>query len=170
MFQVPPWDQSVDAYAYWSTRDGILYEGASAGTLGSYLYSPAFALALRPLTILPWPVFVTIWTAFNLAALWYLLRAWSLPALLFLPIPFEIVSGNVHLLYGVAVVSGFRWAATWALPLLTKVTPGIGVLWFLARREWRGFGIAGGITALIAGVSFVLSPSDWSAWADVLRS
>ena len=30
---------------------------------------------------------------------WWLLGRWSLPAMLFLPIPFEIVSGNVHLLY-----------------------------------------------------------------------
>jgi hypothetical protein len=170
LFQVPPWDQSVDAYAYWSTRDGVLYEGATAGTIGSYLYSPAFALVLRPLTILPWPIFVTIWTAFNLAALWWLLREWSLPAMLFLPIPFEIVSGNVHLLYAVAVVAGFRWAGTWALPLLTKVTPGIGVLWFAARREWRSLALAAGVTALIAGISFLVSAADWRTWADVLRS
>ena len=43
LFQVPPWDQSVDAYAYWTTRDGDLYDGQTAGAMGAYLYSPAFA-------------------------------------------------------------------------------------------------------------------------------
>ena len=115
--------------------------------MGAYLYSPAFAQLIRPLTILPWPIFVTIWTAFNLAIVWWLLGRWSLPAMLFLPIPFEIVSGNVHLMYAAAIVLGFRASFTWALPILTKVTPGIGLAWFAVRREWRQLGLALGVTA-----------------------
>ena len=114
--------------------------------MGAYLYSPAFAQLIRPLTILPWPIFVTIWTAFNLAIVWWLLGRWSLPAMLFLPIPFEIVSGNVHLMYAAAIVLGFRASFTWALPILTKVTPGIGLAWFAVRREWRQLGLALGVT------------------------
>ena len=66
LLQVPPWDQSVDAYAYWTTRSGPMYDAQTAGSLGAYLYSPAFAQILAPLTWLPWPVFVTLWTALNL--------------------------------------------------------------------------------------------------------
>ena len=80
LFQVPPWDQSVDAYAYWSTAHGPMYDGQTAGAMGAYLYSPAFAQLLTPLTILPWPLFVTIWTGINLAIVWWLLGRWSLPA------------------------------------------------------------------------------------------
>ena len=170
LLQVPPWDQSVDAYAYWTTRDGDLYDGSGAGTITAYLYSPAFAQLIRPLVILPWPLFVTIWTAINLAIVWWLLGRWSLPAMLFIPIPFEIISGNVHLMYAAAIVIGFRMSASWALPLLTKVTPGIGVLWYAARREWRALSIALGVTAAIVAVSFVLDPSAWSAWIDILRT
>src|SRR4029453_16027075 len=126
------------------------------GRIGAYLYSPAFAQLLAPLTWLPLNVFTAIWTGINCAALWYLLRRWSLPSLLFLPIPFEIISGNVHLLYAVAIVAGFRYPVTWALMLLTKVTPGVGLLWFLVRREWRALAIAIGLTAAIVAVSFVL--------------
>jgi hypothetical protein len=97
LFQVPPWDQSVDAYAYWATRDGDLYDGSGAGVLGAYVYSPAFAQALTPLTWLPWPLFVTIWTAINLGALWWLLGRWSLPSLLSAH-PVRDRVGNVHLL------------------------------------------------------------------------
>ena len=168
LFQVPPWDQSVDAYAYWTTRDGTFYDAQTAGTIGAYLYSPAFAQLLAPLTWLPWPLFDTIWTGFNLAIVWWLLGRWSLPSMLFLPIPFEIVSGNVHLMYAAAIVAGFRFAATWALMFLTKVTPGIGVLWFAVRREWRSFVLALGVTGAIVLVSYVLDPAAWRAWIDIL--
>ena len=168
LFQVPPWDQSVDAYAYWTTRDGTFYDAQTAGSIGAYLYSPAFAQLLAPLTWLPWPVFDTIWTFFNLAIVWWLLGRWSLPSMLFLPIPFEIISGNVHLMYAAAIVAGFRSAATWALPFLTKVTPGIGALWFAVRREWRPFALALGVTGAIVFVSYVLDPVAWRAWIDIL--
>ena len=170
LFQVPPWDQSVDAYAYWTTRGGDLYDGQTAGAMGAYLYSPAFAQLIRPLTILPWPIFVTIWTAFNLAIVWWLLGRWSLPAMLFIPIPFEIVSGNVHLMYAAAIVLGFRASFTWALPILTKVTPGIGLAWFAVRREWRQLGLALGVTALIVAVSFALDPALWRQWFDIIAA
>ena len=170
LFQVPPWDQSVDAYAYWSTAHGPMYGGQTAGAMGAYLYSPAFAQLLRPLTILPWPVFVTIWTGFNLAIVWWLLGRWSLPAMLFIPIPFEIVSGNVHLMYAAAIVLGFRASFTWALPILTKVTPGIGIAWFAVRREWRELGIALGVTGVIVGVSYALDPALWRQWIDVIAA
>jgi hypothetical protein len=170
LLAVQPWADSVDAYAYWTTRDGSFYEAATTGRIGAYLYSPAFAQLLAPLVWLPLAVFTALWTAVNCAALWFLLRRWSLISLLFIPIPFEIVSGNVHLLYAVAIVVGFRWAASWALPLLTKVTPGVGMVWFLVRREWRLLAIALGTTMAIALASFVLDRPAWEQWLALLRS
>lgn len=168
LLQVPPWDQSVDAYAYWSTRDGAMYDSAGAGAMGAYLYSPPFAQILSPVVALPWPIFVTMWTAINLGILWWLLGRWSLPAMLVLPIPFEIISGNVHLLYAGAIVIGFRVPAAWALPILTKVTPGIGLLWFAVRREWRSLALACLVTGAIVAVSFALDPQAWRDWINVL--
>jgi hypothetical protein len=174
LFEVEPWaGSSVDAYAYWTTRSGDLYASADTGRIGAYLYSPAFAQLLAPITWLPLNVFTAIWTGINCAALWFLLRRWSLPSLLFLPIPFEIISGNVHLLYGVAIVVGFRgyrWAASWALMFLTKITPGIGVVWFLVRREWRSFAVAIGVTAAIVAVSFLLNRAAWEEWIAILQA
>ena len=169
LFSIEPWADSVDAYAYWTTRTGDFYAAAETGTIGAYLYSPAFAQALAPFVVLPLAAFTALWTAINFAALWWLLRSWALPSLLFLPIPFEIISGNVHLLYAVAIVAGFRYPATWALMLLTKVTPGFGLLWFLARREWRALVLALGVTAAIVAVSFVLDRSAWEQWIANLR-
>jgi len=169
LFAIKPWADSVDAYAYWTTRHGVFYDAATTGRIGAYLYSPAFAQLLAPLVWMPLALFTAIWTALNSATLWFLLRRWALPSLLFLPIALEIVSGNVHLLYAAAIVVGFRWPAAWALMFLTKVTPGVGVLWFLVRREWRSLAIALGATAAIAAVSFALDPNQWMRWLDVLR-
>src|SRR5207237_2518368 len=71
-------------------------------------------------------------------------------------------------LLGAAIVLGFRWPWTWAFVLLTKVTPGVGLLWFAFRREWRSLGIALGVTAAIAAVSFALRPDLWREWLDLL--
>lgn len=170
LFAVKPWADSVDAYAYWTTRDGVFYDAATTGRIGSYLYSPAFAQLLAPVVWLPIAAFTALWTALNSATLWFLLRRWALPSLLFLPIAFEVISGNVHLLYAAAIVVGFRWPAAWALMFLTKVTPGVGVVWFLVRREWRSLAIALGATATIAAVSFALDEAQWSRWLDLLRA
>jgi hypothetical protein len=153
LLAIKPWADSVDAYAYWTTRDGVFYDAATTGRIGAYLYSPAFAQLLAPLVWLPIAVFTSIWTALNCATLWFLLRRWALPSLIFVPIALEIVSGNVNLLYAAAIVVGFRWPGAWALMFLTKVTPGVGVLWFLVRREWRSLAIALGVTAAIAAMS-----------------
>jgi len=66
------------------------------------------------------------------------------------------------------MVVGFRWPAVWAFVLLTKVTPGIGLLWFAVRREWRSLGIALGATVLVVAVSAALMPGAWADWLALL--
>jgi hypothetical protein len=80
----------------------------------------------------------------------------------------EVAGGNVSLLLAVAIVLGFRWPATWALVLLTKITPGIGLLWFAIRGEWRSLAIALGATAAIGAVSYVTIPDAWPRWFEVI--
>ena len=165
LFDVPPWNQSVDAYAYWQpVVGGNPYQAATVGSMGAYLYSPAFKLLFVPLGALPWPVFNALWTTLNLAVLRAVAGRWALALLLFLPVPFEIVSGNVHLLFAGVAAWGLTRPSLWALPLLTKVTPGVGVLWFAVRREWRPLAEAALVTALAVGVSFVLVPAWWGEW------
>jgi hypothetical protein len=92
---------------------------------------------------------------------WY----WVLPLP---PVLFDIIVGNVHILYAAAIVLGFRFPWTWSLMLLTKVTPGIGLLWFAVRREWRALAIALGATAAIVAVSALMVPDLWRQWFDLL--
>jgi hypothetical protein len=142
-----------DAMAYWGFDFSDLYGGGRVGIESTYLYSPAFAQLLSPFSLLPWEVFAALWSALNLGALVWMAGP-RLAALLFLipgsPIGDEISTGNLHLLLGAAVVLGFRTSGMWALPLLTKVTPGIGLLWFAGRREWRNLLFATGVTLGIA--------------------
>ena len=170
LLDVPPWDQSVDAYAYWRPiTGGSPYEGAAVGGLGSYLYSPAFKLLFVPLGALPWPIFNALWTALNMGVLRAVAGRHALVLLLFPPVPFEIISGNVHLLFAAVAAWGFTRPWLWVLPILTKVTPGIGVLWFAVRREWRPLLAACAVTGLIVAVSVAITPSWWTDWVELLR-
>ena len=63
-----------------------------------------------------------------------------------------------------------RRPAAWAFILLTKITPGVGLLWFAVRREWRNLAIALVATAVIVGVSFVLAPGLWSDFLEASRT
>jgi hypothetical protein len=164
-----PWNEYVfDLHAYWITRDGVDYANQSAGPAGTYLYSPAFAQAIRPLTILPLPLFAAIWTALGAALLVWLTgrQAWLVAAIP--PVLLTLVQGQLDLAYAVVAVVGLRWPAAWALPLLTKVSPGIGIVWFLVRREWRRLAIAVGATAAIAVASYALDPGAWWSWLELL--
>ena len=61
-------------------------------------------------------------------------------------------------------------AGAWAFVLLTKVSPGAGLLWFALRREWRKLAIALGVTAAIALVTFAIWPDRWIGWIRLLTA
>jgi hypothetical protein len=98
----------------------------------------------------------------------YLAGPFTLFALLTVPVASEINAANIQIPLALAVVLGFRWPATWAFVILTKLTPGIGLLWFAIRREWRSLAIAIAVTLAIAAVSFVLMPQAWFGYARLL--
>jgi hypothetical protein len=158
-----------DSYAYWNVDPFHPYT-AALGTLGSYTYSPAFALIGGPAHVAPFWVFYTIWASLLIVNFVWLTRRMALVWLVFLPIPLEINHGNVHLLLATVCVLGFRYPALWALGILTKVTPGVALLWFVARREWRSLGLALGATAAISAVSFAIAPGAWWDWAKFLMT
>lgn len=155
-----------DAHAYWLAIRGAPYE-ANAGTYGAYLYSPAFVQVLSPVLALAWPQFLALWTVLLMGAM--LVLAGPVVFALMLPLAFfELWGGNIHLLLALAIVIGFRHPSAWAFVLLTKVTPGIGLLWFAVRGEWKRLGIALGATALVIGLSWLIDPAGWAAWLEFL--
>ena len=161
-------DIGVDAYTYWTADPSSPYGATAPGTAQAYFYSPAFAQLSAPIHLLPWQVFIAAWTVLLTAALVWQAGLWTALALLLVPVFVDLTVGNIHLLLGAAIVLGFRWPWTWSFVLLTKITPGVGLLWFAFRREWRSLAIAVGVTAVIAAGSFALNPGLWFEWVDVL--
>jgi hypothetical protein len=158
----------VDARSFWLTRMPDPYPDVYGGVIG-FNYSPIVAQLLAPLTLLPWPVFLALVTAGNLLAVYLLVGRWSVLALLFPPVLIEMFAANINLWLAVVLVYALRWPALWAVPLLTKVAPGIGVLWHLFRGEWRALAIASATTLALVALSAVLSPSTWLLWFAYLR-
>ena len=160
---------AFDVVSYWRVDFADLYRG-NVGDLGFFPYSPAVALAFAPFTLLPWQVFVALWYAVLIAALTWLGRREVLVLLAFPPVAIELYHGNIHLLIAAAIVAGFRWPAAWSFLLLSKVTPGIALLWFVARREWRNLAICLATTGAIVAVTAVLLPSQWASWISMLSA
>ena len=165
-----PWDAfGLDSHAYWAATRGPLYDQAPA-TVDAYLYSPAFAQVTWPLAQLPWPAFGYVWSACAVVAFLYLF--WPLGPHWALPLTAcclsEILTGNIFWLLALVAAHGFARPGLWAVPLLTKITPALGPVWFLVRREWRSLAAAVVWTLLVAGVSIALTPGDWRAWLDFL--
>ncbi len=162
-----PWGTGLEAFCYWASHLSAPYANSDWTKPGAYVYSPAFAQLISPLTALPWGLFMAAWTAIMLVAVRYLTgpRWFALGALLAVV---ELSGGNISLLLAVAMVVGFRWPAAWSFVILTKVTPGIGLLWFAVRREWRQLGIALAATAVVIVVSAIFMPNAWIEWVQVL--
>jgi hypothetical protein len=158
---------AFDVLSYWRLDLADLYRG-QVGDLGFFPYSPAAALVLAPFTQLPWIYFLAGWYALLVSALLYLGRRNTLLLLALPPVAIDLYHGNIHLLLAAAIVIGFRYPAAWSVVLLTKVTPGIGLLWFAARREWRELAVALAATAVLAAGSALLLPGQWLAWLAML--
>lgn len=160
-----------DSHAYWLAWRGPLYTTAP-GTTDAYLYSPAFAQAIWPLTQLPWPAFAaTFSVGLGLALAWLLKPMgwrWGLPLWLAgLP---DVLTGNIFILMAIAAVAGFARPESWAFVALTKITPCVGPIWFLVRGEWKNLIRAVVSIGAIAALSAVFAPSLWQQWLAFLVS
>lgn len=165
-----------DARVYWEAL--ILddpYAHARLGVLGSYLYSPAFLVLLAPLEILGWHAFVFTFTAGGAAAGAWLLERAAPSARRFWPFlavaaVSDLWAGNIHLLLAASIVIGLRSGAGWAFPALTKVTPAVGGLWHVARREWRAAGSATAALVFILVLSLPAGADLWLGWLRMLTT
>jgi len=137
------WGTGQDARCYWLPSLFDPYAESTWTNPIAYVYSPAFLQLVSPLTRLPWQAFMAAWTAILVCAVRFLTGP-RLFAFGVVVAAMELAGGNISLLLATAIVLGFRWPAAWAFVLLTKVTPGVGLLWFAARREWRSLALAVG--------------------------
>jgi hypothetical protein len=163
----------IDAEA-WARIDLSNLYGTGMGDpqlIGAFRYAPVIAWLFLPATWLPWPALIAAYLALSGIALVVMTGRWApLFVLAFPPVLLELLNGNIHLFMALAVWIGLRWPAAWAFILLTKVTPGVGVLWFAGRRQWRSFAVALGATAAITAVGVVIAPGMWTDWVRSLVS
>jgi hypothetical protein len=164
----------VDARWYWEANPNNLYPNPELLQRNGYNYSPAFELIVGWGRLLDFETFVAAWRAILLAVFVWLAGPLAIFAMFTPPVASEINAGNIQILLAAAIVLGFRggprsfWPATWAFVLLTKVTPGVGLLWFVLRRRWRALAIALGVTAVIAAITFAIWPQRWFDWFTLL--
>lgn len=160
----------VDAHAYWIADPNNLYPHPELLQHNGYIYSPAFELIVGWARLVPFEVFVAVWRALLLATLVWLAGPFTIIVIFLPPVASEINAGNIQILLAAAIVIGFRYPGTWAFVLLTKVSPGIGLLWFAMRRQWRALAWALGLAVVIVAVLVVLWPDRWVAYLRLLTA
>jgi hypothetical protein len=158
----------ADAWAYWFLNPAAPYSLPN-GLYGAFLYPPPMVRLFSPSSLLSWPQFWLVWTGVLVATAIWLGGHRALWVLAFPPVALELYYGNVNLLIAAAIAVGFRYPAAWSFVLLSKVTPGVGLLWFAVRREWRQLAIALGVTAAIVAVSLAVDLTLWGQWVDAVR-
>lgn len=161
-----------DLYAYWTVDPAAPYSTQTVlNDLGGFRYAPPIALLFAPLGLLPWDIVVVGWLALQLACLYYFAGRWFLALCLLPPVWLDLMYGNVHVIFAALIVASFRHSSAWSFPLLTKVTPGVGALWLVGRREWRSLAILGGVLGTIVLASLaVQGVGIWLDWLNTLRA
>ena len=165
----------LDFVLYWkATNFADLYPPNWLSNDYAYVYPPPMAQLLLPFHLLPFDVAAVGWSIVCFASMWYVARAWSLPliglgligaviglshaATVFLE---YVLLGNVQWPMAAGIVLAMRAPAAWAIPILTKIGPGIGALWLVFKRDWTGLHTALLATLIVAGISFILAPVAW---------
>lgn len=159
-----------DVRWYWASDPANLYPHPELAERNGYNYSPAFEFVVGWGRLLPFEVFTALWRAVLLAVLVYLAGPFTLFALLTVPVASEINAGNIQILLALAIVLGFRHPAAWAFVLLTKVSPGVGLLWFALRRQWRALAVVTVSTVAIAAVSLLFWADQWPGYVALVTS
>ena len=156
----------VDAWCYYNFDPSYTYDPH-----GCFLYSPPVAQVMGVIQgIMPFDTFSLLLRAAETIVLVAIAGPATFFALFIPAVAIELNAVNINLLIVGAVLLGFRYPFAWAFVILTKVSPGVGLLWFAVRREWRNLAIALGATILVAGVSFVLAPDLWRQYLGGLNT
>jgi len=159
---------------YWraSERLSDLYPALWSEYSYNYASPPTIAQAFSLVRWLPWPVALVTWQLVLWTALWYATRPFTLPVVvagylgLALDIPLlaapigVVLIGNAGMLLTAGAVATVRDPRAVAIPVLTKVGPGIALLWH-APRQW-GPGLA--VSGIVLASSVAYTPSAWPEW------
>jgi len=159
-----PWQ--IDGRTYFGIWTGASLYELPPNTQGAYLYSPVFAQLFTPFTHLPWSWFGVLWPAAAACAYIWLVKPigwlWGVP-ILTLGLE-DATIGNISWLLALTCALGLRRPWIWCVAILTKITPAVGIVYFIAQRNWRALAGIASATLLAVGVSYLLDPGLWSDW------
>jgi hypothetical protein len=160
----------IDARTFYEVWRAPRLYSASPRTTGAFLYSPVFAQVLWPLTQLSWILFAWLWLALGAATYLWLVApmGWRLGIPMLALGVEDLRIGQATWLLALSCVLGMRRPSYFAVGLLTKITPGVGLVWYAVRREWGALGWAAAATALLAGMSAAIRPDLWIQWLHLL--
>lgn len=130
-----------------------------------YRYPPLFAIAFRPLALLPYPVAACAWELLVLVVLattlWRLgvrrPATWFAVAVLASPIAWTLAIGQAQAL--VTLLLAFGSPFTVALATNVKLFPALVALWWVGRRDWRSLRRFVGWSIALGLVQVVLAPT-----------
>jgi hypothetical protein len=142
-------DPLADAHAYYEAAarlnaGGPLYPaGVDPSSNHIYLYPPLFAIALRPLALLPYEWFALVWEGVVILAFVLLLRrlglrkrsTWIAVGLLGIPIGWALSIAQAHVPMTLLMAIGQPWSIALAANL--KLFPVLIALYWLGRREFE---------------------------------
>lgn len=149
---------------------GDPYVAHDYATGQGFYYAPPVALALRLLLPFGVQIFAAVMSGIGLAALGWIGGRWAWALLFFPPVWWDISAGNVNTLIGAVSIAMLTRPAWSGLLALTKVTPGVVGLWWVARGEWRAVREAVLFTGFVCLISLVIVPNWWAEWISALSS
>lgn len=144
-----------------------LLQGESAYRVGGFFSPHPLAVLLVPLALLPFGVSYALWTGIKLILLWKTGdRMQFVRALLFFPVAFDLLQGQVDLLIFLVLLQ-----RDWLGVALATLRPqmAIWVIPFYAYRWWKEraydrFGKSLAVVLALFGVSTWVEPDWWSKW------
>jgi hypothetical protein len=171
-------DPLADVRAYYDAATRLnaglpLYEQAATTNQAEfYRYPPLFAIAFRPLALLPYETASLIWEAVvvvSLAALlWWVQparRGWFLVGILAMPILWSVAIGQAQVPMTLLMAIGAPWSIALAANL--KVLPVLAAIWWIGRRDWHSLLRFAAWLGAFGLAQLVLAPADTIAFPSV---
>ena len=171
-------DPLADVHAYYDAATRLnaglpLYEQAATTNQAEfYRYPPLFAIAFRPLALLPFAAASLIWEALVIASfvglLWWIRpgkRGWLIIGILAMPILWSLSIGQAQVPMTLLMAIGAPWSIALAANL--KVLPALVAIWWIGRRDWRSLGRFAAWMVALAGIQLLFDPADAIAFPSV---
>lgn len=178
-------DQLYDVDAFQAAFEATI--GTPPAINAAYANAPPLALAMAPLSWLPWESAWVVWTLVGLMLAWLAVRAlhrgrtWPVVVGILLTYPgyLAVVSGQLSLVW-LAIFAAVFWAMkvdrlvmagllAGLLVLKPPLLVGLAVWWLIDKRMWRTLGVTFLSAGLIATASILLAPGAWQEYPRALR-